>query len=1635
MKVEAWMSAVLGLSPDSSELVRLRMIESFQELGQTKRKRVLLFLHKFLTEHQSLPLLQRTTLLKSIILIVKENTGHLSRPLSKKIILMASVEISKITSVNDAHRETASKLLLTLGSSFTTEVFTELQSMIQRQTPANFYVILTLANLCSENVHSVVPLLKPVLENILCLLHVETCKRMRWVICYALGHLSKSILTYTSDHHLPIRKNPYVSELSSAYDVLFHSWLNSRDPKMTTGVVEAIGQIIYLLPSNKIENELPTLIPVILSLYQKSYSDLSITKGLCGILYTALERNSKMLLSHLENLLITLHRQLCIVMGQPTNSLSECLQNKILCCFQILTSAFVQEITKFLLLQLEVSSEQLQLGALVVLNYLINTVPSSMDGHKSQIMNSMTLSVLRNSNRVKGLLSQLMYTMASHSYLELEGGVELIRFIIEQCALPTGEDRECHKTRKSTEEHGSIVTDREVRSLYERLLEKLTTTLMIDNVLWPLLLEFVIPVRYTNALAAVCSSLAHLGSKKQQAGETEFVLNYEEHANLPNRQALLIRLLAVASSPYEGRGQGAPALSLLWVLGINIHPAAVKVWDKELPNLLQYLQEFSEDDLLQHQWEQKLLQVLSQTLEEIEDEVWIVQLSEVVTKQIHRCHCSPQQKGFLYRCLGIVLQLTQSHEVVKKKLQVMLQIVEHDKDLEREGVATGIGCCAQTHLDITLTVLKNCSKLNIFKKTASFYQIMKDQGSIEIMKVKSTLILCYGYLILHCPKEIILPRIETDILPNILNHFNIKILGMKVQVKDSTMKLSLIKTITLMARVFQHTEGQPAYKLTRKIELLTYMQEFIKAEPTDSVTTYIRKAAMDACACLLMVEPLFVLSDHDELVKLCLHSTFSLPPLEGSESRDKIKRQEIYKETLMSLEDLLRQLLHLDLSPNGLQCLFNFLMIWIESRKNYERENSLMMTLHLLTFYLDTGVINDKVPSHNFVTMIGYIVVRCSDPSLIAREVAVECLYVLLYLQLRLEGFPMDHKDSDVEHLKAIKDGLKDTNFETLYHIYIDLGTVLSNCVPHDQMNTLLLTISEGLTDEQLNGSYVASIVMNVLIEKCGTILTDIPGIIKVLYHQLQLITQPQITRFVTRSISILASQNVLMVLPHLLKYQIPLQTHMDDIWRSLLSDSTLATTSIQYLLNYLKLMYDDNSESQFQEVVLTTHQPLAVVHALHAMICCPGSENAINTLFPQLFTVILLYLSSSVQFCPRDFLRIPKQNKSFTPSDKPGNTDICHYVVEILQAILRCGKCDIANITEENGWDLIKSPGRNHEGIMLLANTMAVCAVPHLISIVEQLIPFLANMQERQRIAVVAFFAELLNHRVVLELSLADTLVGSLLRCLIDTSPTIQGLAVRGLGNTAIGAAQNIEKYTSKLLSVLIAVIHKYWKSNNLMAIEAMLSISKVLDSLQEHFEDSSLIDVALTIEPLFENEHEKLRTSAFKVLGKLIRFGNRERNPVLAEHLHPILISLLLHLNDESSEVITVCKSVLNLMAPSMGSENLSKMFQELSPEDPTLVYEAYLSEVSRHISEDLPDRIICYIMSCAAFFTNPLPEIRENAVTLIGFLMYHGAAEFAVQFSADSVCKEICFLFSDPVKSVRIKAAVATRHLHMY
>lgn len=57
--------------------------------------------------------------------------------------------------------------------------------------------------------------------------------------------------------------------------------------------------------------------------------------------------------------------------------------------------------------------------------------------------------------------------------------------------------------------------------------------------------------------------------------------------------------------------------------------------------------------------------------------------------------------------------------------------------------------------------------------------VFQDKNEVDVEKMKSTLILCYGYVALHAPEDQILTRIDSDILKSISKHFNTKVWGLE----------------------------------------------------------------------------------------------------------------------------------------------------------------------------------------------------------------------------------------------------------------------------------------------------------------------------------------------------------------------------------------------------------------------------------------------------------------------------------------------------------------------------------------------------------------------------------------------------------------------------------------------------------------------------------------------------------------------------------------------------------------------------------------------------------------------------------------------------------------------------------------
>ncbi|XP_023669118.2 maestro heat-like repeat-containing protein family member 1 isoform X1 [Paramormyrops kingsleyae] len=1641
--VEQVSLSLLDAANDRDPVVQEQVRKSILTLGKQQPDKILGMCQDYLVKHLKLATGHRVIILQTLELIVQFKIDEISYKKIKSIISLASDEMTRSKEVVADWQQAASSILVAVGKRYINDIMEEILSKFQPGVLPHLFVVQTLASLSESNVYGMVPFLNAILGTMLPMLSMTKQDTMKCIFASALSRFSESILEYLANlDKAPdptVRKDTFSSEIYASYDILFSNWLQSRDPKLRLTVAEALGSMSHLMAHDKLEEQLPKLIPTVVSLYKKNSEHYIISKSLCQILEASVNMGSRVLETQIDSLLLTLHQEVCAPVDY-SNPPTVKNHNEVLRCFSILANTFPDRLIVFVLQKLENNNERNRMGSLAVLRHLINSSTSLMETKKLVILTSLRQPLSDQSNKVKKMVVQVISAMAHHGYLELEGGELLVKFIVHHCALP--DTLNCGRHPLDPED----VTNEALRSICENTLHLFTTTVgRLTDVLWPSLLCYLTPAQYSSATTPLCKSLILLGNKKKASQEPNYIISFSEQASLPSPYVLMIRLLVNAAFPFRGRGRGAPSLRLLCVLSPSIHPNTQKVWETEIPPLLSSLEESTVESLNTKSWEDSLLELLSKTLMAVSDDRWSCQLSAEATHYLPTYNSSLEEKSFLYKCIGVTLQLCSSRDAVRKQLQEVLVSARHADAMERTGVAIGVGLCAARHFGDTLAKLEDFSKSDALKKASGIFGLLKDKNEVDIEKVKSTLILCYGYVALHSPPDQLLSKMDSNILKGINKHFNTKVLGIKVETKDLTMKLSLIQSVGLVARAVAACVQRQAYVFSKKHELLAVIMDFIKAEPADTIRTPIRHLALETCAVLVNLDPVLTENENFDMLSSCLASVYRLPPADSPDGgkEDELlslqEREALYTDMFGALHDLLRNVLARDLTPDGLQSVFKHIEVYLSSKLDHERERAVNTTADLLEFYLASLTVKNMVTFHNLGALLGRLAPRCTDPSPLVRRAAMDCIYTLLYIQLRYDGFALDYKDESVESLITLREKLNNPDHTVLYRTCSELTKIISKRLPQQQLNTLIFMLFEGLVDPQANCSRASSVVLNTLLKNRGAGLQDlVPEILEVLYIRLQAISEEQVKVAVAQSILILATQHLQTVINTLIAYPLPFDNWICEMWIALGSDSTLASQIMDMMMEKLSVVapYVDKKESMLRPGVskVATSVPLAMTCALREMMLNGQTADAVVSLLPRLFGALLVRLGSSVGVqLPKDINSNSLGPERKTSSKAPAFFDVCGVAVEALRILLARAQLDevVKPLDAQGAWEKMQDQQRHVDGVTMLARAMAKHAGPRLPAIVENLCPCLNNIYECQRVTVTAFFSELLNHHVVTELMMMDVLMNSMMERISDTSATVRMLSIRGLGNMAVGSPEKVNKYAKELLAAMSSGMEEKDDPGKRITLEAMTGLSKVLLYLDKKNVQLLVVYIFMKIKPFLESENDEIRSTSIMLLGNLSKFGSGEA--IFKDQIHNVLVSLLLHLNDPSPQVVKASKYAMRMFAPVVGSEQIMAMFQNHLHEDKGLHYGEFINDLTKYIIQDFPGMLNFYHITVIQFFKSNWAEVRAGAAMFIGFLLGNLPEEYFSYMNMGSITNGLVLLLQDPEPLVRAKAAEAMGHFH--
>eukprot|EP00040_Diaphanoeca_grandis_P032327 m.195702 g.195702 ORF g.195702 m.195702 type:complete len:1632 (-) comp32581_c2_seq1:207-5102(-) len=1608
-EVDGMVMALIEAANDKNDGPRNAIMASIHLLGQKKPALVLSSCEVFLLRHKhpKLPMPHRVTILNVIEIILKDSIDDISPELALRLCNLATSEMTQKPEVVQDWQAAAAAVVVALGTVYGKIVLDDLHSRFHAGKLPHYYVIKTLGDFSVTNVFTAVPSLEDTLSKCLPMLGMIKVDNMKWAFVTTFSKMCDSISTYVANIDRAPDKSITISKFSvqmlSALEVMFKIWLQTKESKLRGAIVEAVGLMTHIITKEKLQLLLPELISGYLGLYKKfPVERLTITQGLGQILSAALspEKDCQHIVAqHLDQILETLYP---LVQEKPNYEEPAAVKayNEVLRAFECICAGFSDRLISYLFIKLEQTNEDSRAGNLSILKHLVNAASGHMSDKRELIVSGLRPLLTEKSLKVRSALSTLIMAMAHHDYLRLEGGQVLVQFIIDQCAL---------QDAPNSGGSGDSITPGQLRSMCDNALTLTSTTIpCMQQVLWPYLLEFIVPVQYSSALPVVTKCLGNLAEALREEDDEAYDIDYEVLVNIPRPQEIIARLIVVLGHPLE-RQIGLQILYFFEGMSPNLHDDLIDLWDEVIPKLIGYLEKNSKSEANwdQQAWEDLVLKLLSRSLDAVNEEDWVLLLGQYLGKQYELYTTDAKKKNMLSKCLGVVLRKSSNKVFIMDHLKLIFASVNHQNQIEREGCARGYGFTAYSHLDLVLERLRDIAKEDMIQKSSGFFGMIKDKSVLDIARIKASLMLCYGFVTLYARPTLITSRVEVNILASINPHFS--------NVKDTGVKENLIRCVDLIGKSLHPSHlKNDKFVLHRRGDLLTHMIDYMKSESPTSLNTEIRALAMDACTTLLVLEPKLPESELFELVEVATHCTLDLSGID--------KENELMDQCLTSLKRLLATILRKDVSSSCLQSIMKHLSGWMEAKDGQQRAWMMECYRDLLEKYFKYLVDqseegDDQGTMDGFGKFVAKIVPRCTDPIESVRKEALRCVQYVLRIQLCYRG-GLDNPDNLVEAITKLVERASKTESSQQFAVVNDLAKVLAKKIDGDDLLQLLEPLFEGLLDPEASSASGACVVVNGLFRaRGGELGNEVPKMIDSLKEKVEAIDNERTQTGIYRAIRTLAAHHLGAVMKKLLTYDYPYTQFVTEIWHTLVTDDKLTPVIFDKLLQLLATSrpYDENKGG-------SRTPSLAVMKATAAMkeiMTVEESQKVIEANYSKICSSLIVRIGCTAGI------------------QKDGKLDPNDDAISCFKVFVQASKSLFIEtaMQEANGWETFSSQMDYSTGITVVAASICENVPVHVPSLVEELEPVLKQVYDSQRAVAAAVFAEFINQKCAGSFKLVNRLKNALLTKLVDPSHDVRMLVMRGLGNVASIPDEQMKKHSTTVLSAMMTGMDDRDDPNDFITLEAMRGLSKVLAKVEEESIRQILINISLRIRPCFEKDKGSVRAAAIRLFGNLASFGNGPSLAPFAEQIHGNLVSLLLHLTDVDEEVTEASKYALKLLGPLLGSEPIQKLLESELVEGKTLHFGDFINDLSKLLISEFGDKINFYAMNNVNFFKSEWSPVKASAALFTGYLLGNLSKKTRGAISKEHVCGELVRLLKDPAGEVREKAAKAISLLNKY
>ncbi|XP_066852254.1 maestro heat-like repeat-containing protein family member 2B isoform X4 [Anser cygnoides] len=1193
-----------------------------------------------------------------------------------RLIAEVSRDLTADQGVTEDTKMAASDVLVALARSHFSFVIAELQA--QLKAPGEIskeFVLITVGKLFSTYALQCIPFMRMMLLGLRTVVGQLGSSRILRAACGVLEQWAKGVNIYICTWKgcpLPATEKEQIYEnLSQVFCSVAGNWLDCQEEEDKQAVIRAMTPLMCIL-LHKEEHREQVWEQLLWLLHQyRTVQDTSrVTKSLIYFL-EALEQ-VQTLIPKGKCLAIS-----SVVYNELTDDTKEHSQDhkaELTQCILLQARICPEETILFLESQLSHEREAGRVAALGLLGALARCDEPAMTEKLPQVVEAVKCVCRDPSTRVRRAVLHFIRELLSANAQSCSAW-DAVGYIFSEFSQSSSRRAAGLLSAQEAQEEGGL------QGLCMDVLGSLDISVRgMAKLLWPRLLIYVLPAKYTGMLIPLSRCLRALAERNELTAAREHqeldpdVLNSLLQETTLTPHTLLARLLVVAGSPFAGSELQAAALLVMQSLHSRIHGAVGALWNTEIPLLLQYLKGENENIPDSAEWERHLLKFLRASLETIKDDAWIKRLSCELSQRLDSSPSGSGEKAFLYKALGTTLGACQELPHVQEKLLQHLKKAKPEEPSEAQGIISLVCQAADSHFRLALeTFTTFAATLCNAQCFGASRRKKMTRASRRAQATCNAAMLTYSSMALRASKEQLLTHVEADIVGNILLLYisssqvpqetvcpSMKIQALPLDFPHVHMfllqpadlhpvqsvffsagpqnlekNLALVQSITEVGCAIQAVGNFGSFDPVLQHKLLLILQNLMRKTLWDFPASSLHLKVILALEQWSKLKISFSRKEICSLLSDCCQSILPLPS--ADEQMEEIGNAEVALLQLQSLHmatKALGRLMAVLLKTKPTTVVFvdivHVLWLRLSSDNPWERKRALQVYAQLLADCRDGVTFQTRCAYVPFGSLAGLLGPLTYDPVTSSRQLAATCLSSLLHIQAKATNrvFETDDPASWCEGLSnqiAASQQLQTS---------VKIGKIVCKNFPKEQATDFMMAIKETFRRARGRRVRAAGNWMITFVKICGKdILPDVPGVLSILHTCTWSMLQTSFMYFVHDAVLILARYHEELTTDVIIQKFVPMDRNTLELWRTLGKDS-IGICVLRRLSEKLKRVGDDSSEPSSSSRRLEDHQPspesLTVACAISEVVSVQ-SEKGVQSLLPSLLPGLLLQVSEAL--------------------------------------------------------------------------------------------------------------------------------------------------------------------------------------------------------------------------------------------------------------------------------------------------------------------------------------------------------------------------------------------------------------------